>query len=92
VYLDHWTRLGLLGLLAGLAVQVAFWRAVHIPPSGGRGEGGSVFLLGLAGSMASLLAHGLVDNTLFFPDLALVFCLTLALVQRARSSASAQPV
>jgi len=42
--------------------------------------------------MASLLAHGLVDNTLFFPDLALVFCLTLALVQRARSSASAQPV
>jgi len=31
--------------------------------------------------MAALLAHGLVDNTLFFPDLALVFFLTLALAQ-----------
>ena len=92
VYLDHWTRLGLLGLLAGLAVQVAFWRAVrpspspHPPPSHDSWEGeDEVLLLGLAGSMASLLAHGLVDNTLFFPDLALIFCLTLALVQRARS-------
>jgi O-antigen ligase len=89
VYLDHWTRLGLLGLLAGLAVQVAFWRAVrlspspHPPPSHNSWKGeDEVLLLGLAGSMASLLAHGLVDNTLFFPDLALVFCLTLALVQR----------
>ena len=90
LYLDHWTRLGLLGLLAGSALQVAFWRAVRTTPSGGRGEGGNVLLLGLAGSMASLLAHGLVDNTLFFPDLALVFCLTLALVQRVRNSASAQ--
>ena len=89
VYLDHWTRLGLLGLLAGVAVQVAFWhlspgpppkRGGEVPPSlvgkGARGLG-----IGLVGSMAALLAHGLVDNTLFFPDLALVFFLTLALVQ-----------
>jgi hypothetical protein len=33
------------------------------------------------GSMAAFLAHGLVDNTLFFPDLALGFFLTLGLVQ-----------
>ena len=37
--------------------------------------------------MAALLAHGLVDNTVFFPDLALVFFLTLALVQWADTSA-----
>lgn len=37
--------------------------------------------LGLAGGVAALLAHGLVDNTLFFPDMALVFALTLALAQ-----------
>ena len=37
--------------------------------------------LGLAGSMAALLAHGLVDNALFFPDLALTFSLILALGQ-----------
>ena len=49
--------------------------------------------LGLMGSMVAMLAHGLVDNTLFFPDLALVFFLTLALAQRAHevSSSDAGP-
>jgi O-antigen ligase len=74
VYLDHWTRLGLLGLLAGTAVQVAFWRQV-------RREREKALVIGFTGSMVVLLAHGLVDNTLFFPDLALAFFLTLALVQ-----------
>ena len=102
VYLDHWTRLGLLGLLAGVAVQVAFWRAVRLSPSPaacggtpslsqGLGEGagwgeGEDLRLGLVGTMAALLAHGLVDNTLFFPDLALTFFLVLALVQSSRIS------
>jgi hypothetical protein len=36
--------------------------------------------------MAALLAHGLVDNTLFFPDLALAFFLMLALVQWGKES------
>jgi len=89
IYLDHWTRLGLLGLLAGVAVQWAFWhpspgpspkRGGETPPSL-VGKGVEGLGLGLAGSMAALLAHGLVDNTLFFPDLALVFFLTLGLVQ-----------
>ena len=79
IYLDHWTRLGLLGLVAGLLVQVAFWRVVCSRCS-------EVLRLGLAGSMAALLAHGLVDNTVFFPDLALAFFLTLALVQWAKAS------
>ena len=40
--------------------------------------------VGFVGSMAALLAHGLVDNALFFPDLALAFFLVLALVQSDR--------
>jgi O-antigen ligase len=76
IYLDHWTRLGLLGVLAGVAAQVAFWRAL------GRGSRRDPVTLGLAGSMAALLAHGLVDNAIFFPDLALAFSLTLALAVR----------
>lgn len=75
IYLDHWTRLGLLGLLAGIAVQVAFWHKMRQRPRR------DALALGLAGGMAALLAHGLVDNTLFFPDLATSFFLMLALVQ-----------
>ena len=52
---------------------------------GGGGEGGGL-RLGLVGSMAALLAHGLVDNTLFFPDLALTFFLVLALAQLSEIS------
>jgi len=102
VYLDHWTRLGILGVLAGGAVQVAFWRTISQRSSplspraswaGILSQRGSLAVWdgpvtgalsvfpGLAGGMAALLAHGLVDNTLFFPDLALAFFLTLALVQ-----------
>jgi len=88
VYLDHWTRLGLLGLAALAAIQAAFWRAVRPSPqrppqAAGAGEG---LRLGLAGGMAALLAHGLVDNTLFFPDLALTFFLLLALAQTLKVS------
>jgi O-antigen ligase len=73
VYLDHWTRLGLAGVVAGLMGQIAFWRGL------GRGLRGDPLGLGLAGSMAALLVHGLVDNALFFPDLALAFFLMLGL-------------
>jgi O-antigen ligase len=86
VYLDHWTRLGVLGVLAGVSLQIAFWRAVRRQPRRPALLKRSVLpkhalALGLAGSMAALLAHGLVDNALFFPDLALAFFLTLALAQ-----------
>jgi O-antigen ligase len=74
-YLDHWTRLGVLGLMALVAAQVAFWRAALYQKS-------NALTLGIIGSMAALLAHGLVDNTIFFPDLALSFFLMLALVQK----------
>jgi O-antigen ligase len=73
ILLDHWTRLGLLGVAAGVVVQVAFWRTL------GRGSRDKALRLGLAGSMAALLAHGLVDNAIFAPDLALAFFLVLAL-------------
>jgi O-antigen ligase len=76
IYLDHWTRLGVLGMAAGIALQITFWRAMRRWPKR------DALVLGFTGSMAALLAHGLVDNTLFFPDLALAFFLILALVQR----------
>lgn len=77
LYLDHWTRLGVLGVLAGAAVQIAFFRQ-QLKRLEGADRGLS---LAITGSMATLLAHGLVDNSLFFPDLALTFFLLLALSQ-----------
>jgi len=66
-------------------VQVSFFRYQIVsrkaPISKTRIESIS---LGLVGSMAAVLAHGLVDNTLFFPDLALAFFLTLALAQQGK--------
>ncbi|HEY73567.1 MAG TPA: O-antigen ligase family protein [Thermoflexia bacterium] len=80
VYLDHWTRMGLLGLLAGIVVQVAFFKSqIPNPSAPAEQETKSPIFIGLTGSMVALLAHGLVDNTLFFPDLALVFFMMLAL-------------
>jgi O-antigen ligase len=73
IVLDHWARLGLLGLMAGAGIPVAFWRTVL------RRERRDPLAVGLAGGMAALLAHGLVDNPVFFPDLAFVLSLTLAL-------------
>jgi O-antigen ligase len=87
VYLDHWTRLGLVGLLAGVGVQVAFWltlREKDGDPGGGMWDVG-LLALGLVGAMANLLAHGLVDNTLFFPDLALTFFLMLGIIQSSQA-------
>lgn len=80
IYLDFWTRLGLPGVLAGVALQIAFWKSLGYRRIGEPANQP----LGLIGSMATLLAHGLVDNTLFFPDLALAFFLTLALAHPAR--------
>jgi len=80
ILLDHWTRLGVLGVAAGLVAQIAFWRTLR------RWEGRDSLALGLVGSMAALLAHGLVDNAVFFPDLALVFFLTLAIAGGGRGT------
>jgi O-antigen ligase len=75
VLLDHWTRLGVPGVTAGLVTQIAFWRTMR------RRRRREALALGLVGSMAAMLAHGLVDNAIFFPDLALVFFMTLAMAE-----------
>ena len=96
ILLDLWTRLGLLGVAAGVAALAvnfaAGWRLftmrlaviVEDPTqgmaSGGDGgvslqtalpEGSPVWplALGLLGGLAAAVAHGLIDNSLFLPDL-----------------------
>ncbi len=75
--LDFGTRLGIGGIVWLVGVQLVFWinswrLYTRIPAS---------LLLGLMGSMAVFLSHGLVDNSLFLVDLAFVFFLTAGILQ-----------
>jgi O-antigen ligase len=80
VVLDYAARLGLLGLAAGIWLQVAFWRAA-LPLRKLGDPLNRALAIGLMASMADFLAHGLVDASYFVVDLAYVFFITLAVVQ-----------
>ncbi len=82
--LDYASRLGLLGLAAGVWLQVAFWRRA-LPLRWLRDRDDRALAIGLMASMADFLAHGLVDNSFFLVDLAFAFFLTLGLVAQIAS-------
>lgn len=86
--LDVWVRLGIGGPLVFLGLQIAFWRTVAALVGHFQSEPLRLALvIGLAGSMANLLAHGLVDNSLFVNDLSLVFMLLLGLAASLKREA-----
>ena len=89
--LDFWLRLSLLGLIAFAALQAIFWRKAWRALRLSRGKDSLVFALalGIAGSMAGLLAHGLIDNSVFVIDLAIIFAFQLAAMQRLSQLADA---
>jgi O-antigen ligase len=76
--LDIWVRLGIVGVFWWAAVQSLFWRNILRTINK---EDKTIFALtvGVVGSMVNLLAHGMVDNSIFVLDLAFVFMLLLGL-------------
>lgn len=78
--LTYATRLGIMGVLAAGCLQVCFWWRV-LMLRGSRSPDRRALAAGLMGSMAYTLAHGMVDASYFFVDLAFAFLLTLGLVQ-----------
>ncbi|MGD2105389.1 MAG: O-antigen ligase family protein [Anaerolineae bacterium] len=83
--LSYATRLGLPGMVVGLWLQAAFWRrglSLRLDSGGDR----RALAIGLMGSMAYAVAHGLVDASFFFVDLALSFLLVLGLVQSLKGN------
>jgi len=82
--LNYWVRLGILGLMVGIWIQVAFWRmAWHTQHSlRGADSAARALAVGLMGSMAAMVAHGMVDEAHFVVDLAFVFFMTLGLMHQ----------
>lgn len=82
ILLNHWVNLGILGVGLGIAFQVVYWRTLWRVRRrvAGRDAATLMLAMGLAGSMADLLAHGLVDVGYFAINLAFVFFLSLAML------------
>lgn len=74
ILLDFWVRLGIGGvllLITTLAILARQLRRVHVPHS--------ALFAGLVGALIYTAAHGLIDNSIFVNDLALINMLLLAL-------------
>ena len=76
IVLDLWTRLGLLGVLAGAWALIAGWLRGWRLFKTGAPEVWPI-ALGLLAALAATVAHGLIDNSLFLLDLMGVFMMTL---------------
>lgn len=81
--LNYWARLGIFGLAIGIWIQAAFWRmAVRLKDyyQSTKISGQWPLVAGLMGSIAAMVAHGMVDETHFVIELAFIFSLTLGII------------
>ncbi len=79
--LDLGTRLGVLGLVAGFwAIFGGIARCWRVARNGDAASW--PLALGLLGGLVAMLAHGLIDNSLFLIDLMALFMLALGIIQR----------
>jgi O-antigen ligase len=78
--LNFWLSLGVLGLVAFVWLLVCFWRQARLRLR-------RWVVAGALGAMADMLVHGFIDNSYFLVDLAFVFWLCLALVERSPDEA-----
>jgi len=81
ILLDLWTRLGLAGVVVGSWALVAAWRATWHQFRAGAADTWPL-ALGLLAGLAATVAHGLIDNSLFLPDLMGLFVIAAGLLRR----------
>lgn len=84
IILDFWLRLGILGVIVLIWIQATFWRIMYRAYQQWRERDTLLFALtvGTMGSMMNLIAHGLVDNSVYVNDLTFIFTLVLALASQ----------
>jgi O-antigen ligase len=80
--LEFWLRLGLLGALLAIALHLVLVRALLRGRAWARSKADSPLVLalmvGALGCLANLVAHGMIDNSVFLNDLVYVFMLLCA--------------
>lgn len=80
IVLDFWIRLGLGGALWLIALLVTFWRKMLQAYTSTNSDSiWQILIIGTMGSMAAMVVHGLIDNSVFVDDLVYVFMLLLAI-------------
>lgn len=89
IVLDYWLNLGIMGLFVLLWLlwkyfRVAVNRVKAFTDTAGADPVGRALALGLLALMVDFLVHGLIDNSYFLMDLALVFWLSCAMLQIMR--------
>ncbi|MDQ2828914.1 MAG: O-antigen ligase family protein, partial [Chloroflexota bacterium] len=98
IVLDLWLTTGILGLVAFVAIVIIAgryaWRTLRTLQANGSvtKAGEQVTLaraiqIGAVVIVAATLGHGLVDNSIFLPDLAVAFWLAIAIANNLRPSA-----
>jgi len=89
--LNYWVRLGIFGLIAGIWIQVAFWKmGLHVQKVLRERDRSSWALsVGLLGAMGAFMAHGMVDEVHFVIDLAFVFYMMLGLMHQLNANLDA---
>ena len=89
ILLDWWLSLGIMGLLVLMwllwryyreAIYLARWCASKLAPDPLL----RAVVIGLIAAMTDFLVHGLVDNSYFLMDLALIFWLSCGAIQLSR--------
>ena len=95
ILLDFLSRLGILGLAAGVAMLAGFWRIasgsyLRLRRARATPENLSLLALtvGLMAAIADMLAHGLVDHSFFLVDLSYVLFLALGAIQHVHRLAA----
>jgi O-antigen ligase len=81
ILLDWWIRLGIFGIILLMWIQVSFFRATLRLYRTYRQRDPYVLavVIGTMGSMTALVAHGLIDNSVFVQDLCFIFTLLLGI-------------
>lgn len=79
--LDFWLSLGLAGLILSLALLARFFGVGLAVYRAEREPWARALALGIVASMVDFVAHGLIDNSYFLVDLAVLFWLSSAILR-----------